>query len=373
MKRGSFCLAIFLFLFGVCRAWGGIQILTPPPGATILTRWKKITLVLAIKDRDLNSLHLKGPQGQIPPFGIWKIFGTAYPHFRLELSPGRNLFRIEPVEKEFVLRYRPLQSLLLLNSTDPSIYFFHRFKVTPQPCAKCHTDRIPQDVKITPVLYGPFDPKCISCHRSLLPEGYSKHAPAANWLCRFCHDEGGKIRIFAGKPLDLCTRCHVNTKDYYKMTYIHGPVATGDCTACHDPHAGPYRFQLWANPKGEVCTGCHTDKRKYLHPKRGLYVHGILSGLGCIACHSPHASAYRYQLYGGSSINDWCTSCHVNLRGLKKGHPLKNHPVVGPKDPLRKGHRFGCTSCHNPHGSEFRYLLIGEIRGGHVCTKCHPY
>ncbi len=363
---------IVIFWGSISLAATKIQILTPIPGSTILARGQNITVVLSIKGEKAEKLRIRGPQGIFKPVGVWKIFGTAYPHFVLSLKPGKNKFRIEPLEKDFFLQYRPLRSLLTLNTTSPSVFFFHRNQVDPQPCAKCHTDRIPEGVKITPVLYGPFDPKCISCHRRLLPQNYSKHSPAANWLCRFCHDEGGKIRIFAGKPLDLCTRCHVNAKDFYQKTHVHGPVGTGDCTACHNPHAGPYRFQLNADPHGEICATCHKDKSIYLHPKPGFYVHGILSALGCTACHSPHATNYRYQLYGGP-INQWCTKCHVSLKGLRKGHPLKSHPVIGPKDPLRKGRRFGCTSCHNPHGSEFKHLLIGDVLGGHVCTKCHPY
>ncbi len=371
MKKISLVIIIF-WIWGTLAYADNIRILVPTPGSTILARRRIITVVLSTKDKKASQIRLKTSEGEISPKGIWEFFGTYYPHFLLRLNPGENNIVIKPYDKEFTIKYKVLQSLLLLNTNDSSVFSFHRYKVNPQPCAKCHTDRIPKGVKINPVLYGPFDPQCISCHQRLFPKGYSKHPPAANWLCRFCHEERGHIRIFAGKPLDLCTQCHVNAKHFYRKKHVHGPVATGDCTACHNPHAGPYPFELTASAHGQICTNCHRDKAVYLQRSPQIYVHGILVGLGCTACHDPHASDYRYQLHQGP-INLWCTRCHLKLQGLKRGHPLKTHPLIGPKDPIRKGRKFGCTSCHNPHGSKYRFLLIGDVYGGHVCRKCHPY
>ena len=155
------------------------------------------------------------------------------------------------------------------------------------------------------------------------------------------------------------------------MKHIHGPVGTGDCTICHDPHGGNNRFQLWADGKGKLCVICHEDKKKYLAvtPRQKLKVHGILTARGCVACHSPHATDYKFQLF--AEINDLCVSCHTELKGLKKGHPSAGHPLVGVEDPRRLGTSMSCTSCHNPHGSDYSYLLIGENRGGLICAKCH--
>ncbi|WP_022852420.1 cytochrome c3 family protein [Thermodesulfatator atlanticus] len=349
-----------------------IRILSPKPGSTILNRTAQVHLILAIKGNGQNQIKVKKENEIIEPFGIWKKNNTYYSHFVLKLNRGKNIYRIEPTEEEFYLNYKPLRSLLMVKTDDPSVFFFHREGLSPQECNLCHTDKIPEDVEITPVPYGPFDPKCVSCHKSLIPENFRKHSPAANWLCKFCHEEKGMIRIYSGNPRDLCIRCHVNAKEFYKKIYVHGPVGTGDCTSCHNPHASPYQFQLLADKKGDVCIICHKDKDKFVHQKPNIIVHKVLTQSGCIVCHSPHATDYQYQLYTGP-INQLCTSCHINYRGLKRGHPIRSHPVVGPKDPLRKGKRFGCSSCHNPHGSQYHFLLIGEIKGGRVCQKCHPY
>ncbi|WP_083817708.1 cytochrome c3 family protein [Thermodesulfatator indicus] len=31
------------------------------------------------------------------------------------------------------------------------------------------------------------------------------------------------------------------------------------------------------------------------------------------------------------------------------------------------------NSCHNPHGSAYNHLLIGDVVGGKICIKCHNY
>ena len=112
------------------------------------------------------------------------------------------------------------------------------------------------------------------------------------------------------------------------------------------------------------------EQKKHLNQgQKKLFVHGILNAKGCVICHSPHATDYRFQLDG--EINDLCVSCHTGFKGVKLGHPVHKHPVVGKKDPRRKGYAFTCTSCHNPHGSENRYMLIGDVRGGQVCVMCH--
>ena len=154
-----------------------------------------------------------------------------------------------------------------------------------------------------------------------------------------------------------------------QKSYVHGPAATGDCTVCHDPHGGEFPYMLWADPKVDLCIACHTDKQDVKKKKKGFVEHGIIEGLGCSACHSPHASDYRFQLAG--SINDVCVSCHIAMKGITEGHPVGNHPLSDVDDPRRKGRELSCTSCHNPHGANYQYLLIGSLLGGHVCSKCH--
>ena len=212
---------------------------------------------------------------------------------------------------------------------------------------------------------------CYSCHKEMLRESVWHHSPAANVLCKICHQPDPtveKIIIPSGKISPLCFTCHVNERRWPDMPHVHGPVGTGDCSVCHNPHGDRYPKQLWADGKEELCLACHTDKKQFTKSGTVSYRHGILLGNGCIICHEPHATNHRFQLH--RSINNLCISCHPYLN-TKQGHPITGHPVQGPKDPRRADRDFSCTSCHNPHGSQYRYMLIDTHLGNRVCRKCH--
>jgi predicted CXXCH cytochrome family protein len=46
---------------------------------------------------------------------------------------------------------------------------------------------------------------------------------------------------------------------------------------------------------------------------------------------------------------------------------------MGHLDPSRKGQELGCTSCHNPHSSEKKVLLVndGPDSPANLCHQCH--
>ncbi len=377
---GYQCLAVFClvllapcFLPGSSSMAGQMSVLTPKTACRVLARDPGYFMVLRLDDaKDLGALKVEGKEGLLSPLGTWKKGQRAYPHFRLALKPGKNVFEIMPWEQEINIDYKPIRSVLNIRFDDPKLFTFHSMGKDPAECAQCHTKKVPEDVYIPKELYGPFDPRCVSCHKELVQGSTWTHGPAENWLCLYCHgmaDGNDKVAIFKGKPVDLCLRCHVTGRKWVKMAHVHGPVGTGDCTACHNPHGNRFRFQLWAKGKGPLCVACHVDKSKYLEPSSSFFIHGIITGYGCVACHSPHATSYRFQLY--KPINELCTGCHTGLKGITRGHPVGGHPLKGPADPRRKGRKFSCTSCHNPHGSDYKFLLIGDILGGHICTKCH--
>lgn len=84
----------------------------------------------------------------------------------------------------------------------------------------------------------------------------------------------------------LCFRCHeirMNKK------YIHGPLASGGCTACHDPHSSQYRYLL-VSESDSFCFYCHdrqTVARVGAH--RGVQEQ-------CTTCHDAHMSDKKYLL-----------------------------------------------------------------------------
>ncbi len=359
-------------------------ILTPVPADPVILQARRavIHLVVQVADSDeASGLRVHERTGssatgkEIRPVGIWKKQQSLYVHYRLKLKSGLNTFVFEPGEEKLTIRYRPVHTLTSVDFEDPQAFLFHRKKVVPTTCLPCHTEKLPEDsgLDVARSAKDPrFSPLCFSCHRRLITKEKWLHGPSANVDCMACHIRDGektKITIPFRRRAQLCFDCHVNKIRLMNKKFLHGPFKFGDCTVCHDPHGDAYKFQLWADGRAELCVECHSDKKKSLKKSLDFVTHGIIEGSGCIACHDPHAEANPFQLY--KPINELCVSCHTRLQGIDRGHPVGNHPLKGVKDPLRKGRELACSSCHNPHGSKYRYILIGDPLGGRVCGKCH--
>jgi predicted CXXCH cytochrome family protein len=79
----------------------------------------------------------------------------------------------------------------------------------------------------------------------------------------------------------------------------------------------------------------------------------------CTGCHEPHGSDFQPLLIGDEP--DLCYSCHrgIRLDFLKVSH----HPV---------GTQFlNCTGCHNPHAADYEALVAA--RDNELCYTCHSY
>jgi len=367
-------LFLCLMLFPLNTDAAETEVLTPPSKSVIYAR-KPVThiVVKAVEEKEgalKTRIRVRSGDILISPRGVWSKGSTHYLHFQVSLKNGNNLFEIVPSGHEIKIRYKPLRSLLNVDFNDRGIHLFHRDQLLPKECTTCHD---PAKIKTTNGYSNESQPLCFSCHKNVLENTTWQHSPAVNVQCLACHQQGShpvKIGIPSGKVENVCFRCHTAKKAWLNMAHIHGPVGTGDCTVCHNPHGDNNHSQLWADGKAELCVACHTDKKALLSTeKTSRYIHGILTGSGCIACHNPHATQNRFQL--SKPINELCTGCHTSLAGIERGHPVGGHPVSGVKDPRRPERMFACTSCHNPHGSEFKFLLIGDILGGHVCSQCH--
>ncbi|MDH4163253.1 MAG: OmpA family protein, partial [Nitrospirota bacterium] len=118
---------------------------------------------------------------------------------------------------------------------------------------------------------------------------------------------------------ETCEKCH---SDVMSMPFRHGPVDSGYCNLCHDPHGSDHsawtRLRSW-----ELCTTCHREKASDVHVIAG-FVHGV------------------------------------------------SHPTRNVRDPLRPGRKLSCISCHSPHSAETKYLLaFGVTRETDLCGYCH--
>jgi predicted CXXCH cytochrome family protein len=114
------------------------------------------------------------------------------------------------------------------------------------------------------------------------------HEPVKN--CTLCHGElrragsGRKVQLVAEVP-QLCYTCH---KEYSALeTWVHGPVATGNCLLCHEPHKTQNEFLL-RKPVPGLCYQCHEEQAIRL-----IKNHAEESYARCIDCHEGHAGTAR--------------------------------------------------------------------------------
>jgi predicted CXXCH cytochrome family protein len=111
---------------------------------------------------------------------------------------------------------------------------------------------------------------CVQCHGDQ-PEQTSKNLP----------------NLVASVP-KLCYGCH---KEYLPLDgWVHGPVATGDCLFCHDPHERKNKSML-SKPIPELCRQCHEAGMLQFVDN-----HSKKSYVQCNNCHNGHISLGRMLL-----------------------------------------------------------------------------
>jgi predicted CXXCH cytochrome family protein len=117
------------------------------------------------------------------------------------------------------------------------------------------------------------------------PISFQEHGPYAAKLCTACHNQDVGNALVA-PPDQLCGRCHALKLD---KAYIHGPLASGDCLVCHDPHSSPYK-PLLVSQSDSFCFQCHD--RNDIANSPG---HANLEE-PCTTCHDAHESNRKYLL-----------------------------------------------------------------------------
>ena len=130
------------------------------------------------------------------------------------------------------------------------------------------------------------------------------HGPYAAQECDRCHALSASLKIGArgtagdkpqksvgerllAPPEELCLGCH-ETKGTRaadeRGVRLHGPVASGLCIGCHNPHQSPRRFMLLKKNTVELCTQCH-DK---VGLQERTAAHRSAPDADCLTCHNPH-------------------------------------------------------------------------------------
>lgn len=118
------------------------------------------------------------------------------------------------------------------------------------------------------------------------PRG-SAHQPYSEKRCDDCHDKDKPDGLIRPKK-DLCFVCHT---DFVNGAFVHGPVAVGDCLACHLPHTASFSSLLKVD-KSQLCSTCHREKRLSV----SLHDTVVAKKMNCPDCHDPHFGDVRYFL-----------------------------------------------------------------------------
>jgi predicted CXXCH cytochrome family protein len=193
------------------------------------------------------------------------------------------------------------------------------------------------------------------CHPDFsIKAGNFLHNPVASGNCSACHSAKEYPNRY-GLEQDQrasCARCHNNLENEIdKRKFIHGPIKNNECTSCHDPHQSVWPFFL-RKSYTELCITCHKVERLYT----GEFIHKPVKDGNCGLCHDPHASDFKYRLLD-AGVN-LCAACHQDLvTGMSQKYI---------HDPIIKS---GCSACHKPHAGGNRLRL--KVSAKQSCYICH--
>ncbi len=214
-----------------------------------------------------------------------------------------------------------------------------KFKHQPAElrCTLCHT---PHDSAKPKLLLNDVDALCLNCHdpiKNAASNSKCKHdALTTDKKCLNCHNPHASEveHLLSKQPFDLCLNCHgqdgLTNHTGLRLTNMktllsqnpeqHGPIATKDCTSCHNPHGSenfrllakeypqtfysPYDAKLYAlcfdcHEESLVATATTTSLTQFRNGDKNLHfvhVNKDERGRTCRACHEVHASKQKHQI-----------------------------------------------------------------------------
>ncbi len=231
-------------------------------------------------------------------------------------------------------------------------------------CSTCHMEIA--DWQSRPNLHSPFRlNECSTCHQPHASSfaNLSKSPGSGTCMSASCHPNNAAFQTaHRGYPVVEadCSRCHdphASMQAGFFRGLLHKPFAEGDCSDCHASAASANPFQV-KETQDRLCGGnCHMEQ--VLLSRDAPFSHVSAGGVGCTACHNPHAGDETGLL--NERPQELCLSCH-DPGGASSGQAgrFTSH-----------GENLICSSCHAPHGAEQPLLLITDPVS--LCTKCHTH
>lgn len=164
------------------------------------------------------------------------------------------------------------------------------------------------------------------------------------------------MRFFHGPyASNECSRCH-------KMDMAPGGArgAKGGRSAGVGWRSSMAGKDILRRPVDELCLPCHDDFSQSSAGNEGLWIHGPVSSGWCVMCHDPHASPYENLLLDGAIAN-LCAGCHrgEDLLATTREHRNESAPAGDETGELEKVVSLAkdCTFCHDPHRGRDQRLL----------------
>ena len=125
-------------------------------------------------------------------------------------------------------------------------------------------------------------------------------------------DQDNKFRLKPDARFKLCLTCHADFQDKLKKPFVHTPLKTAGCVACHNPHASDNVLLVTQSSTIELCGKCHDWQKHQTHPVGDKIIDKRNKNLSvqCLSCHRSHGTEYLH-LIPFKTTSDLCVQCHV--------------------------------------------------------------
>ena len=350
-------IALMLTSLGLMANASTIRILTPPEHSMI----------------GVGSVYVVGttsaPRVQLLLNGVKVADCTTKDtvfHARINFGYGINEITAVPLDSmgQSAIEFAEQVEILCTPKSNPkyqrifSEYSFHGSSIE-SGCRNCHKTEeklgVAGDTSIT----------CLECHTEM-KEQFRSHTKTDSLACMICHQRQSDATFARSGTESSCFVCHENRRGMFSQEFVHGPVASGSCGICHDPHGSRYEKSL-NHPTQILCFSCHQEVEEQLSMTE---VHEPFLEGHCTACHDPHSTGNRWVLVKNSQ--EVCFTCHkIGTSFDRHNHPYNVKPRNKLRVPLKLSvnGQLECLSCHNPHASEGKHLL--RVSQNHLCLSCH--
>lgn len=352
---GLLIAAIVLSAIGLskesARAADGQLSIVYPPNNVYVTQ-PQVEIVGLAKDKSITELTVSVKGGKLVGDRTLAVSKGAF-SFTVNLRAGLNQISVTDAANKAVQSdvYVFLQNEKNKDKTPKgfSEYFLHSQLETKHECGECHNLRgaVPSYTRMK------RSSTCMTgeCHQTMGKSEFV-HGPIASGTCVACHNPHGSKNKFhrSRTGAEECYVCHENKKEDFAKANPHQPLADGRCIDCHDPHQSNAKFQVKAESVSKLCFNCHDSSIG-----KATYVHGPVAAGGCVVCHNPHASEQSKLLVQPEKT--LCFLCHEESK--KRFERKFTHKPVTET----------CVRCHKPHGSEAPMLLLKNEN--ELCLTCH--